>query len=179
MLGSRIRAALGAASITLLALALVAPAGAAAKDGGKGKHHGHTRKAAMQVCKKGGWKTVEKEDGSRFKNQGRCVSYQVRGGHVTTMEPGLTVTAAASADLLTCEVTVAVKDLDVNTEYSVDYTVDGTAAVPGEIKTDASGEGSTVLTGIELGLQVVVTVDGRTADPVVCPAPEPDPIDPI
>lgn len=176
MLGSRIRAALGAASIALLALALVAPAGAAAKDGGKGKHHGHTRKAAMQVCKKGGWKTVEKADGTRFKNQGRCVSYLVRGGAYTQIAPAVTVTMTLTDDQASCDATGAVKDFGANQSYTGDVT--GGTVPQVQILTDASGEGSTSLGNVLLGTSVVLTVNGLSAG-ATCEAPPPAPVDPV
>jgi hypothetical protein len=163
MLGSRIRAALGAASITLLALALVAPAGVAAQGNGQGKQLGHTRKAAMQVCKKGGWKTVEKEDGTRFKNQGRCVSYQVRGGTVTPIERAVTITFALAADTQSCDATGSVEDLGVNQTYAGDLLVDTVAAPQVSITTDSSGEGSTALGTFLTGQSLNLTVDGVTS----------------
>lgn len=179
MLGSRIRTALGAASITLLALALVAPAGVAANDGGNGKHNGHTRKAAMKICKQGGWRTVEKEDGTRFKNQGRCVSYVVRGGNVTAIVPAVTITFALAADTLSCDATGVVEDLGKSQTYEGALVVDGGAPVTVSVSTDASGEGSVALGNVQTGQVLSLSVDGVASGDlaaecgVVPPAPDP------
>jgi len=49
--------------------------------GGNGGGKGNTLAAA---CKKGGWKTLYRSDGTAFKNQGKCVSYAVQGGTLAT-----------------------------------------------------------------------------------------------
>lgn len=146
MLGSRIRTALSAASIALLALALVVPGGVAAKDSGKGKHAAHPRKAAMQVCKKGGWRTVEKENGTRFKNQGRCVSYLVRGGTVTPIVPAATIEFVASGTVQgACEATGVVGDLAASQTLSGALVVGDALPIAIPVTTDASGEGAAAL----------------------------------
>lgn len=167
MLGSRIRTALSAASIALLALALVAPAGAAAKDGGKGKHDGLPRKAALKVCKKGGWKTVEKENGSRFKNQGRCVSYLVRGGTVTPIEPAVTIEFVASGTVLgACDATGVVEDLAAGATLSGELVVGGALPNAIPVTTDASGEGTAVLGAYAPGVTLMFSVGEATSGSV-------------
>lgn len=178
MLGSRIRTALGAVTITLLAVALVAPVSASQ---GHGHAKGHAKKAAMQVCKKGGWKTLEKEDGTRFKNQGRCVSYQVRGGTVTPIEAAVTITFALAADTQSCDATGVVEDLGVNQTYTGDLLVD-LAPSQVSVTTDNSGEGTVALGNVLTGQVLNLTVDGLTSGDLAAECgvvPPPPPGDPI
>ena len=67
-----------------LALAVGVTTASAGHGGGGGK--GNTLAAA---CKKGGWKTLYRADGTPFKNQGKCVSYAVQGGTLQSQcQPG-------------------------------------------------------------------------------------------
>lgn len=60
-------------------LALTIGVGVATAGGPKPHDHGGNS-AEAKTCKKGGWKTLFRSDGTPFKNQGACVSYVVRGG---------------------------------------------------------------------------------------------------
>jgi hypothetical protein len=167
MLGSRIRTATSAASITLLAAALIAPGGVAAKDGGNGKHAGHPRKAAMQVCKKGGWRTVEKEDGTRFRNQGRCVRYLVRGGTVTPIEPAVTIEFVASGTVQgACDATGVVADLAADRTLPGELVVGDAPPTAIPVTTDASGEGTASLGAYPPGAMLVFSVGAATSGSV-------------
>lgn len=171
-MGSRIRTTLGAVTVTMLAIAMLAPAGAAAAGAGQGNGQGGVKRQAAQACKQGGWRELQRADGTRFKNQGRCVSYAVRGGVLSPVVPGITITFVPSADPTTCEATATLVDFDLATTYEGLLVVDlppSSAAVP--VTTDALGDASVPL-GAFLPLQkLTLTVDGVSsiATEVTCP----------
>jgi len=60
----------------LVALTVSLSVGVATATAAKGGNSANAR-----LCQKGGWEDlVRKEDGTAFKNQGKCVSYAARGG---------------------------------------------------------------------------------------------------
>lgn len=171
--GSRIRAALGAVTVTMLAIAMLAPAGAAAAGKGNGDGHGHggAKRIAAQACKHGGWRELQRADGTRFRNQGRCVSYAVHGGVLSQVVPAVTITFVPSVDPATCDATATLVDFDLAATYEGSLVVDAlpTAAVP--VTTDALGDAIVPL-GAFVPLQVLtLTVDGTSSVPteVACP----------
>jgi hypothetical protein len=95
----RVRIVLALFAALALAVGVTTASAGHGKGGGGGK--GNTLAAS---CKKGGWKSVYRADGTAFKNQGQCVSYAVQGGTLATgCQPGswsaTGVTPCALADL--------------------------------------------------------------------------------
>jgi Tyrosine-protein kinase ephrin type A/B receptor-like len=108
----------------------VATASAGHGNGGGGGNGGGKGNTLAAACKKGGWKTVYRSDGTAFKNQGKCVSYAVQGGTLATgCQPGswsaTGVTPCALADV----------------GFYVD-TVGATAQTPCPVGTTTVGPGS-------------------------------------
>ena len=90
---------------------------------------GGVNHAASQACKQGGWREQQREDGTRFTNQGRCVSYAVHGGVLAAVVPIVTISFVVSTDpdvprgLLRCDSDA--RDFDPTTEYVGTLLVDG------------------------------------------------------
>lgn len=103
---------------------------------------------ASLPCKDGGWQSQQREDGTRFDNQGHCVSYAVRGGVLAAVVPFVTITFAPNlTDPLLCDATATIGDLDLSTEYVGELTVDTVPAGAVSVTTDALGDASVQLTG--------------------------------
>jgi hypothetical protein len=130
----------------------------------------------MQACKKGGWAGLQREDGTRFKNQGRCVSYAVHGGVLVPVVPTVTLSFALSVDTVSCDATVTLADFDLAATYPVTLLVDAVAVPQADITTDALGD-AVVLLGTFTPLQTLnLTVDGvSSGDAIVACSPAPQP----
>jgi len=165
--GSRIRAALGAVTVTMLAIAMLAPAGAAAQGNGQGG----VKRLAAQACKHGGWRELQRADGTRFRNQGRCVSHAVRGGVLSAVAPAVTVTFVPSVDPATCDATATLVDFDLSASYEGSLVVDVLPAAAVPITTDALGDATVPLGAFVALQQLTLTVDGVSSPPteVACP----------
>ena len=83
----------------VLALAVVTPVPASAAAGGNGDN--------SKLCQKDGWAKLLRSDGSRFANQGDCVSYGAHGNTILT-EPNAWQAACEQAGG-----TFSVSDTDV------------------------------------------------------------------
>jgi hypothetical protein len=245
--GTRLRAALGAVTLAMLMVAMLAPVGPAAAGNGNGngqgngqgrgngqghgqghvkdkdKDHGGTKHAgapapagaaakakdrdkvkgrggaedegtqaptdaaaagksskhaAIQACKKGGWRELQREDGTRFRNQGGCVSHAARGGVPAAVVPAVTILFAVSADLVSCDATATLVDFDPATMFVGTLIVDTLDAGAPSTTTDALGDASVPL-GTFTPLQTLnLTVDGVSSGDVIVACFE-EPIDPI
>jgi hypothetical protein len=69
---------LGRAALALLATAVLCLSQAAVASAAGGSS------ANAKLCQKDGWQTVFRADGSRFANEGDCVSYAAHGGMPTS-----------------------------------------------------------------------------------------------
>ena len=143
-----------------------APEGAEATGDGQGK--GGVNHDAMAACKNGGWSELQREDGTRFSNQGRCVSYAVHGGVVVPVVPTVTITFVASAETAdACDATGTLVDFGPATSYVGTLQVDAVAGALLAITTDALGDSSVPL-GTFTSLQTLdLTVDGVTSGDVI------------
>jgi hypothetical protein len=109
-----------------LALAVGVTTASAGHGGGGGK--GNT---LAKACKKGGWKSLYRTDGTAFKNQGQCVSYAVQGGTLQSQcQPG----SWSATGITPC----ALADIG----FYVD-TVGATSQTPCPVGTSTVGTGST------------------------------------
>lgn len=130
------------ALISVLVMTLVAIAGLASPASAD---RGNSENA--HLCQKGGWEDLRGEDGTRFANQGECVSHGAQGGTLVALDPRIEVSFTPTSDPEFCLVHVGLADLDPSTEYTVDNRVSGTVsgfpfdALVGTttIETDASG----------------------------------------
>ncbi len=128
---------------------------------------------AALPCKDGGWQTLQRADGTRFDNQGRCVSYAVRGGVVAEVVPVVTITFVPATDAVgACDATAVLGDFDPSASYVGELTVDGVAAGVDPITTDALGDASVPLGTFATELVLALTVDGVSSGDttVACPA---------
>lgn len=124
----------------------------------------------MQACKKGGWRELQREDGTRFRNQGRCVSYAVHGGILVPVAPAVTILFVVSADTISCDATATLADFDPATTYEGTLLVD-TGVAPLSITTDALGDALVPL-GTYSPLQTLnLTVDAVSSGDVVVACP--------
>ena len=128
----------------------------------------------MQACKKGGWQGLQREDGTRFSNQGRCVSYAVHGGVLVPVVPAVTISFVVSpVDGGSCDATATLADFDPATAYVGTLLVDTVAAPPVPITTDALGDAVVPLaplaplTSFAPGQTLDLTVDGVTSGDVI------------
>ena len=125
--GSEVQVKMRMILVLCAALALTVGVATATAGNGKGGGKGNMLAAA---CKKGGWKTVYRSDGTPFKNQGNCVSYAVQGGTLqTACQPGSWSTTGVTPCALA----------DVG--FYVD-TVGATAQTPCPLGTSTVGAGS-------------------------------------
>ncbi len=82
-------------------------------------------------CKAGGWQTLQRADGTRFDNQGRCVSYAVRGGLVAAVVPAVTISFVPTLDVVdSCDATATLADFD---PAGAGEIADGAHALLGEV----------------------------------------------
>ncbi len=124
----------------------------------------------MEACKKGGWQGLQREDGTRFSNQGRCVSYAVHGGLIAAVVPAVTFSFVLSADLISCDATATIADFDPATLYTGTLLVNGLDPLlpPVSFTTDALGDALVPLgTFPPLGTTLNLTVDGVSSGDVV------------
>lgn len=134
---------------------------------------GDSNYLAALPCKDGGWQDLQRADGTRFDNQGRCVSYAVRGGVVAEVVPVVTITFVPTLDAIdACDATAVLGDFDPSTDYVGELTVDGMTAAVDPITTDALGDASVALGTFVPGQAVSLTVDGVSSGDttVACPA---------
>ena len=104
---------------------------AAADKGGGGGGGGGKGNTLAAACKKGGWKSLYRADGTAFKNQGKCVSYAVHGGALqTACQPGSWSTTGVTPCAL------------AGIGFYVD-TVGATSQTPCPVGTSTVGTGST------------------------------------
>jgi hypothetical protein len=143
--GKRIRTALGAVAAAMLFVALIAPVGTMAA----GAHGKGGNSAAAHACQHGGWKNLKRADGTRFKNQGKCVSYAAHRGTLVSLAPSVTVSYAPTSDTNYCLVIVGLADLAPSTTYSGVVTIRSFGSVfspyPSDITTDTNGNASTAV----------------------------------
>jgi hypothetical protein len=145
----------------------VEPADAPAGD------HGGPNFLAALPCKDGGWQALQRADGTRFDNQGRCVSYAVRGGVIAEVVPVVTITFVPALDAVdACDATGVLGDFDPAASHVGELTVDGLAAGVTLITTDALGDASVPLGTFAADQVLALTVDGVTSGDttVACPA---------
>jgi hypothetical protein len=124
----------------------------------------------MEACKKGGWQGLQREDGTRFSNQGRCVSYAVHGGLIAAVVPAVTISFVVSADLLSCDATATIADFDPATLYGGTLLVNGVDPLlpPVSFTTDALGDALVPLgTFTPLVTTLNLAVDGVSSGDVV------------
>ena len=74
----------------ILLVSLLLPASAIAAPGGNS--------ANAHACQKGGWEQLQGTDGTRFSNQGECVSYGAHGGTLESL-PMLQLTLFGGTDV--------------------------------------------------------------------------------
>lgn len=128
---------------------------------------------AALPCKDGGWQTLQSAEGARFDNQGRCVSYAVRGGVIADVVPVVTISFVPALDAVdACDATAILGDFDPTTRYVGALTVGGgvpTGVDP--ITTDALGDASVPLGAFATGEVLVLTVNGVSSGDatVACP----------
>jgi hypothetical protein len=99
--------------------------------------------AAAKACQQGGWQDLKGADGTRFKNQGACVSYAAKGGQLVPLEPNITVTFTSTGPI-NCLVDVFLEDFTPNTAFNVVNSVYNVGNGPifystTPVLTDASG----------------------------------------
>lgn len=127
---------------------------------------------ASLPCKDGGWQTLQRADGTRFDNQGRCVSYAVRGGVIAEVVPVVTITFVPAFDAVdACDATAVLGDFDPSTSYGGELTIDGMTAGVDAITTDALGDASVSLGTFATDQVLVLTVNGVSSGEttVACP----------
>jgi hypothetical protein len=127
---------------------------------------------ASLPCKDGGWQNQQRADGTRFDNQGHCVSYAVRGGVLSDVVPVVMISFVPTEGLEgSCDATATLGDFDLSTSYTGTFTVDGVEVAIDPITTDALGDASvplgTFLVDQLLGLTVDEVPSGDTV--VACP----------
>jgi hypothetical protein len=134
---------------------------------------GRANYLASLPCKDGGWQTQQRADGTRFDNQGHCVSYAVQGGELAAVVPVVTISFVPSEGVEgSCDARATLGDFDLSASYVGVLTVDG--LLPGTdvaIATDALGDASvplgTFLADQVLALTVDEVASGDTT--VACP----------
>jgi hypothetical protein len=145
---------------------------------GEAFQHGRANYLATLACKSGGWQDQQREDGTRFDNQGHCVSYAVHGGVLVPIVPLVTISFVPYVDPNEpsvpsdqCDATATLADFDPSTTYVGDLTVDGLPGTVDPITTDALGDASVALGTFAAGLSLELTVDGVSsgATDVACP----------
>lgn len=140
-----VRALLGASAVAMLAVAMLAPATMAAGKGGEHKHGAGKQAATKVYCKKGHWKDHKRADDSRFKNQGRCVSYVVHGNTPLPLAPAITIDFVPGTVVGTCDATAHVEDLKVRADLTALFVAGGTAQPDIPFMTDRQGDATLAL----------------------------------
>jgi hypothetical protein len=128
---------------------------------------------ASLPCKDGGWQAQQRADGTRFDNQGHCVSYAVRGGVLAAVVPVVTISFAPSIEGTgSCDATATLGDFDLSTDYVGLLTVDG-AIPPTEvaITTDVLGDASVALGAFAPDAILSLTVDEVTSGDTIVACP--------
>ncbi|MFN8619397.1 MAG: hypothetical protein U0869_01460 [Chloroflexota bacterium] len=167
------RALVGATAVAMLALAMLAPATMAAGKGGDHKKD-HPKQAATQLyCKKGHWKDYKRADDTRFKNQGRCVSYVVHGNTPVALAPAVTIGFALKEGTEASPVCVAtgyVEDLARRSDQSATLSVDSVAQTPTPFTTDKDGDAVLALGEFAPGQTLNLSVGALASGDVLLPA---------
>jgi hypothetical protein len=97
-----------------------------------------------KLCQKGGWEELKREDGTRFSNQGDCVSYGARGGTPLQLDPRIEITFRSTSHPDYCLVDVAIRDLEPETNYTVENWIGASGVITSNygstsVTTDSSG----------------------------------------
>lgn len=71
---------------------------------------------AAQLCQKGNWQNLERQDGTTFKNQGDCVSYAAQGGALVPIPPEVSVSVTSEGGG-NCLVTLSAAHFSPFTHY--------------------------------------------------------------
>jgi hypothetical protein len=112
----------------------VLPNAAVAAPGG-----GNSANAAQ--CQKGGWQQLQRTDGSRFSNQGDCVSYAAQGGALVPIAatPVVQMIPDGGADVPCSWAVIGTGFLPLTT-YHYQIFLSGTSLGPGfDIMSDSGG----------------------------------------
>jgi hypothetical protein len=151
-------------------LAPVVPEGAEEDDAAPEEQGGSNFLAAL-ACKDGGWQALQRADGTRFDNQGRCVSYAVRGGIVAAIVPVVTISFVPSATDGFCDATATLGDFDPSTVYSATWTASDATGGVVAITTDALGDASAPLGTFATDLVLEVTVNDVSSGEITVACP--------
>jgi hypothetical protein len=123
-------------------------------------------------CKAGGWQTLQRADGTRFDNQGRCVSYAVRGGLVAAVVPAVTISFVPTLDVVdSCDATATLADFDPAGAWSGELWIDGVLSGLVAVTADGLGDASVPLGAFTIDQTVELKVDGITSGPIVVACP--------
>jgi hypothetical protein len=125
-----------------VALTVALSVGVATATAGRGKGNS----ANAHLCQKGGWMKLQRSDGTRFANQGACVSYGAHGGTVAPIAPTVSISFSPTSSPSFCNVTVNLSHFAPNTQYQV-FALGTDGGVrspigPFPVTTDSSGAGS-------------------------------------
>jgi hypothetical protein len=130
-------------SFVLVALTVALSVGVATASAGGGNS------ANAHLCQKGGWMDLQGSDGTRFANQGECVSFGAHGGTIVAIPPpppSITMSFTPTSDPDFCNITANLSHFDPNTQYSITFTGHQGAAQqtfgPFTVSTDSTGAGS-------------------------------------
>jgi hypothetical protein len=121
---------------------------------------------AAKACQNGGFARFQGTDGSRFADEGDCVSYAARG---SMLAPVPTLTFVADPTSGYCDVILTLSGAP-NTLYSViAYTTPRGYSLNGSVLTDANGSYSQMILPELAGSTIFVSVDGASVtSPVAC-----------
>lgn len=117
------------ARLGAVAAAVAVAAGSSAALAGNGHGNGGNSGAA-KTCQKGGFKKLQRADGTAFKNTGKCVSYAAKGG--VLYSPSVVAPAAVASG---APFTVTATGFTPNAALTL--TLGGVAQAP--VTTDGSG----------------------------------------
>ncbi|MBW0093803.1 hypothetical protein I4I73_31090 [Pseudonocardia sp. KRD-184] len=154
-----------AATAAAMSLSLLLAPAAIASTGGDNSD-------AAKLCQGGGYADYQRSDGTRFANEGACVSYAARGGQLVNLPVvtrSVVVSFATTSNSDFCGVVLTLTGFDPLTSYPVDTVLDrGLPTLeyyPRTVVTDADGAFSGVLfTYIDgPGIYFSSTVDGVTS----------------
>jgi hypothetical protein len=123
-----------------LTVALSVGVATATAGGGRGNS------ANAHLCQKGGWMTLQRSDGTQFKNQGACVSRGAHGGTIVPIAPAVSISFSPTSSPNFCNMTWSLSHFAPNTQYQVfGLGTDGSVRSPlgpFPVTTDSSGAGS-------------------------------------
>lgn len=130
--------------ILLLTLLLVlggSTSSVVAKDKDNGKDDA---KAAAELCKKDGWKSLTDEDGQPFKNQGQCNKYAKQGGKLIQADDGTDASARTAATATATPTATATAASTEATQVPSLEIVDGTKPWDGYLEGEGFTPGETL-----------------------------------